>query len=83
MDALKLSSKYFKKIVIVNEFLVGKGRSDVVDDDKGEKRKMKSSKSRNSNIIVRSSHQRCSIKKFVSRNFAKFTGKHLSILRNF
>ena len=26
---------------------------------------------------VKSSHQRCSIKKGVLRNFAKFTGKHL------
>ena len=26
---------------------------------------------------VRSSHQRCSVKKGVLRNFAKFTGKHL------
>ena len=41
------------KIVIVNEFLVGNGgRLDVVDDDKGEKRKMKSSKSSRSDIIV-------------------------------
>ena len=28
-------------------------------------------------IHVRSSHQRCSIKKGVFRNFTKFTGKHL------
>ena len=28
-------------------------------------------------IIYRSNHQRCSIKKGVLRNFAKFTGKHL------
>ena len=28
-------------------------------------------------ITVRSSHQRCSVKKGVLRNFAKFTGKHL------
>ena len=28
-------------------------------------------------IIFRSSHQRCSVKKGVLRNFAKFTGKHL------
>ena len=27
--------------------------------------------------VFRSSHQRCSIKKGVLRNFAKFTGKHL------
>ena len=27
--------------------------------------------------LVRSSHQRCSIKKCVLENFAKFTGKHL------
>ena len=27
--------------------------------------------------IFRSSHQRCSIKKSIVRNFAKFTGKHL------
>ena len=27
--------------------------------------------------MVRSSHQRCSIKNGVLRNFAKFTGKHL------
>ena len=27
--------------------------------------------------IFRSSHQRCSVKKGVLRNFAKFTGKHL------
>ena len=36
--------------------------------------------SSNKNIneyISRSSHQRCSIKKGVLRNFAKFTGKHL------
>ena len=28
--------------------------------------------------LFRSSHQRCSMKKDVLRNFAKFTGKHLS-----
>ena len=28
-------------------------------------------------MIYRSSHQRCSMKKGVVRNFAKFTGKHL------
>ena len=28
-------------------------------------------------LIFRSSHRRCSIKKGVLRNFAKFTGKHL------
>ena len=28
-------------------------------------------------ITVRSSHQRCSMKKGVLRNIAKFTGKHL------
>ena len=28
-------------------------------------------------IILRSSHRRCSVKKGVLRNFAKFTGKHL------
>ena len=28
-------------------------------------------------IIYRSSHQRCSLRKGVIRNFAKFTGKHL------
>ena len=27
--------------------------------------------------IIRSSHRRCSVKKGVLRNFAKFTGKHL------
>ena len=27
--------------------------------------------------IKRSSHQRCSVRKGVLRNFAKFTGKHL------
>ena len=27
--------------------------------------------------IIRSSHRRCSVKKVVFRNFAKFTGKHL------
>ena len=27
--------------------------------------------------IIRSSHQRCSMKKTVLRNFTKFTGKHL------
>ena len=27
--------------------------------------------------IIRSSHQRCSVRKGVLRNFAKFTGKHL------
>ena len=36
-----------------------------------------SSKSRNSDDIDRSSHQRCSIKKGVLKNFTKFTGKHL------
>ena len=29
------------------------------------------------NLLTRSSHQRCSIKKGVLKNFAKFTGKHL------
>ena len=28
-------------------------------------------------FVFRSSHQRCSVKKGVLRNFAKFTGKHL------
>ena len=28
-------------------------------------------------IVFRSSHQRCSMKKFVFRNFTKSTGKHL------
>ena len=28
-------------------------------------------------MTIRSSHQRCSVKKGVFRNFAKFTGKHL------
>ena len=28
-------------------------------------------------MVYRSSHQRCSIKKGVLRNFGKFTGKHL------
>ena len=28
-------------------------------------------------ILYRSSHQRCSLRKCVLRNFAKFTGKHL------
>ena len=28
-------------------------------------------------LTVRSSHQRCSVKKGVLRNFSKFTGKHL------
>ena len=28
-------------------------------------------------IIYRSSHRRCSVKKGVFKNFAKFTGKHL------
>ena len=28
-------------------------------------------------VVARSSHQRCSIKKDVLENFAKFTGKHL------
>ena len=28
-------------------------------------------------ILDRSSHQRCSVRKDVLRNFAKFTGKHL------
>ena len=28
-------------------------------------------------IVVRSSHQRCSVTKDVLRNFAKFSGKHL------
>ena len=29
------------------------------------------------NTIVRSNHQRCSVRKDALRNFAKFTGKHL------
>ena len=29
--------------------------------------------------IHRSSHQRCSVRKAVLRNFAKFTGKHLPV----
>ena len=29
------------------------------------------------NHICRSSHQRCSVRKGILRNFAKFTGKHL------
>ena len=46
------------KIVIGNEFLVGNGgRLDVVDDDKGEKRKMKSSKSSRSDIVIEIEHQ--------------------------
>ena len=28
-------------------------------------------------LVFRSSHQRCSVKKVVLRNFTKFTGKHL------
>ena len=28
-------------------------------------------------MTIRSSHQRCSVRKGVLRNFAKFTGKHL------
>ena len=28
-------------------------------------------------ILDRSSHRRCSLRKYVLRNFAKFTGKHL------
>ena len=28
-------------------------------------------------VIYRSSHRRCSVRKIVLRNFAKFTGKHL------
>ena len=31
----------------------------------------------NGSALFRSSHQRCSIKTGVLRNFAKFTGKHL------
>ena len=36
-----------------------------------------SNKNNINEYISRSSHQRCSIKKCVLRNFAKFTGKHL------
>ena len=28
-------------------------------------------------MTIRSSHQRCSVRKGILRNFAKFTGKHL------
>ena len=28
-------------------------------------------------MTIRNSHQRCSVRKGVLRNFAKFTGKHL------
>ena len=37
----------------------------------------KKKKKKASTIFFRSSHQRCSTKKSVLRNFAKFTGKHL------
>ena len=36
-----------------------------------------------SSAIVRSSHQRCSVRKGVLRNFTKCTGKHLSQSLNF
>ena len=57
------------KIVIVNEFLVGNGgRLDVVDDDKGEKRKMKISKSSSSDIIVIEIEHEVKINGFIKHN---------------
>ena len=38
---------------------------------------MKEKKEISAKEIFRSSHLRCSVKKGVFRNFAKFTGKHL------
>ena len=57
------------EIVIGNEFLVGNGgRLDVVDDDKGEKRKMKISKSSSSDIIVIEIEHEVKINGFIKHN---------------
>ena len=57
------------KIVIGNEFLVGNGgRLDVVDDDNGEKRKMKISKSSSSDIIVIEIEHEVKINGFIKHN---------------
>ena len=43
----------------------------------GDKKFGNDSKFKILTATIRSSHQRCSMKKGVLRNFAKFTGKHL------
>ena len=55
-------------------FLQGR-ESMMINDCKGKQNRL--SLFYKHRIIFRSSHQRCSIKKGVLRNFTKFTGKHL------
>ena len=61
----------YKEKLIYKENFICKGKSGVVT-----KIKLRT-KIKKHNQLYRSSHQRCSLRKGVLRNFAKFTGKHL------